>query len=352
LEELLLRDVHVLATTHHGELKAFAHAREGAANASMEFDEQTLHPTYRVLRGVPGRSRAFEVARAAGIPEDVVARARELRGGEAARMEDVLAHLESERSRAREARERLESEERRAREAGEKARLMREKLKLERAEARGEFKRELRRALEAFRETLRGMTEGVASPKEKEAAVREAREEAQNLLSSLVPEESPAPEEEGENVPLVEGARVAVEGFPHAGGTLLRLLGGGEAEVEVAGKRLRLPARCLRPMQEKQTKRRESPPPMVSVADGGRAAAREINLIGKTVEEALPLLEKFLDEAARAGFSSVRVVHGRGTGKLRAAVRKALKEHPAVESFRDAEQNEGGSGATAVGMKG
>jgi DNA mismatch repair protein MutS2 len=358
----------VAATTHYAELKAYAHTTPGARNAAVEFDLETLSPTYKLTIGLPGGSQAFAIAERLGLPEGVVADARS-RLTEAQRsFEETLAAIREtegetsdalERARAAEARAAValrtaEDERRRARrERDQHVRAAREEADRMVADLRAELA-DTRRALE--RETVTAASIDAAL----------ARAEA---IAARLPAAEPAAEPAAPPAP--HAWRIGDRARSRSGGWEGRL-----AAIERGGKRGTLEAGGLRIAVEiddlvpaigvpttvgggRSTGGGHTRDPGSGAAEAGsnaatlrleraRTVASSLDLRGARVEEALEALERYLDDAAVAGLGSVTIIHGLGTGALRDAVRSAVAEHPLVRSSRPGERGEGGDGATVV----
>lgn len=348
LEELVERGAKVLATTHLEPLKAFASTHPRARNASVEFDTGTLAPTFRLLYDRPGRSYALTIAARLGLPARLIERAREHRSEQGARLGDLLARLDeasragAERARAIEASEheaavRLTAA--RETEAAAEARA-REIVARAKTEASG-LLGEIRRAITAEWERLK---RAERSRSDLDASRRRLGEVAARLAPS-----SPA---DGERLePLRPGATVAAE---HLGlrGELVALAG-STATVRAGNVTVRVPTSALRVVEARAPE--EGRPPVRQGDTRGRVGAREIAaeilLLGRTTDEARDLVEQYLDDAFMAGLPRVRLIHGKGTGALRKAVRDLLAAHPLVGSYRDGEPSEGGAGATVALLK-
>lgn len=347
----------VVATTHHGLMKAYAQSTPGVSCASFSYDPATYEPSYRLALGVPGRSLALEMAERLGLPADVVADARSRLSLKEAQAEAMLKQLEEQRAAARSETERLrvergqlEAEAARVREANAS---LAERRKVE-AEA---FARDLRRrgeevsrkAADAIREAVARVesarrsapSEGARARTEVVQLIRAAQEEA---LRELAPEpaEAAAP-----TAPVTVGARVRVKSLGVIGEVMA--LHAGDAELAVGGKRMRVPLPELVALGGRPAPTvKRSVPAGVKETETGTA---EVNIVGLTVDEALPKVDKFLDNAALADRCAVRVIHGFGHGKLRKAVAGLLQGHPHVATFRLGEAREGGAGATIVELK-
>ena len=351
----------VAATTHYAELKAYAHTTAGARNAAVEFDLDTLSPTYRLTIGLPGGSQAFAIAERLGLPEAIVADARS-RLTEAQRsFEATLAAIRETEGETSEALERARSAEQRASEALSAAQEERRRARRERDEqvraARDEAERivaELREELAATRKMLERETVTAAS-------LDAAMSRAEMLAARLPSAETPADE------PLREAAaprtwKVGDRARSGSGGWEGRIAalekGGRRATLEAGGLRVTVEVDDLQPALGVPTSvgggtGRGGGAAAASNAatlrlERARTVASSLDLRGARVEEALETLDRYLDDAGVAGLGSATIIHGLGTGALRDAVRTAAASHPLVRSVRPGERGEGGDGATVV----
>lgn len=363
LEALRRQGMTAVATTHHGELKAWASTEPGAVSAAMEFDQETLRPTYRILMGAAGISAGLEIAGRMGLDPSVVDRARELLGGDTRQTEAYLERLRALTSEAEVTRADLATREARF-EAETRRRTEREERERER------FRRDASRALETavreFRERGRKELSAIRDRKERD----KARKEQARIEARLHARASAALSEIAGNVqrsgrsgggPDVSnpapGMRVHVRSLDRQGEVVA--VRGEKVEVRLGGvgftvKRSDLGA--LGDAAAKPPARSAAPTRVERRGDSRRGrddagAAQELMLIGATVDEALPVLDKFLDDAALSGFGIIRVVHGHGTGRLRKAVRRFLSDHPLVAEHRPGRPPEGGDGATVVTLR-
>ncbi len=345
LEELAARGALVMATTHLEPLKAFASTSGQARNASVEFDKVTLAPTFRLLYDRPGQSYALAIAARLGLAPDLVTRAQAHRSAHGARMSELLERLDTH---ARSEAERAIALERREGEVA--SRLQAARLAETSAETRAQatlaratheaaaLVGDIRRALAAEWERLK---KGERSRR----SVEESRRRVAAAAAKLTPVAFPAP---GSGVtPLVPGATVVAE---HLGvrGELVALAG-ATATVQSGSITLRVPASALR-ATDPAASPKVARPGHTSVPEKS-AIASELHLLGRTTDEVRDLVERYLDDAFVAGLSSVRLVHGKGTGALRKTVRELLGTHPLVESFREGQPSEGGSGATVAALR-
>jgi DNA mismatch repair protein MutS2 len=311
-------------------------------NAAMEFDEGSERPTFTLLMGRPGRSRALEIAHRMGVSENVLTRARELLGGDhleldrwLRRLETLEQELESEKVEAAERRRLAERAQREAERELEKLEGERRELPEKLASEREELRRRAKGRLDKAIATLKKATE------EHEALGRRRLQKLRDDAMRLeLPDEDPktvAPDG------LREGARVRLA-FGSKGD--LRVIRGSQAQVEVSGKKLWVPITELEVLEASRSQRRSQVKVLAS-----EETAREINIIGLDSERAREDLERFLDQALTTGVPAVRVVHGHGAGILRKMVADVCRSHPAVRGFRHPPQHLGGSGATEVDLE-
>ena len=356
LERLAADGATVLATTHLGALKEWAAAAPSASNAAVEIDDATLQPTYRLIMGAPGASHALDIATGLGLDPHVVAAARAAMRPEQRTLDDVLSEAKRTRSEAgaeleaaRAARAVAEAERRaateRVAELERELERRRRDAERERARARDDAQRELasaREALHTLREQIRAAER--AERRRSRDADGEFRERDRRLGAAdravRAADQALTPELPVDGGGASVGDRVhdPVMGFR---GTVVAIEG-DHAEVQGPRARVRVPMARLvvdgRPAPE--------PPRPVERRPALRAASPEIDLRGERAEAAVAQVRTAVDEGAMAGLARVRVIHGRGTGSLRAAVRAELARHPLVQRIDDAPQNEGGDGAT------
>ena len=372
LEEFRARRALTLATTHHDRLKAYASTTPGIVNAAMEFDEENLRPTYRLLVGVPGTSSGIEIARRLGLPARVVDHARASLSPESREARDLIAYLhrsrdemETVKRQAREELAQLEADrralqtewvERQKKRIGEleKSFLATQKrLEGEVARIAADIKdRALRTQLEKQSGRRMGKIESGARA-EADAAVVEtlAASQADLGVAAGVPDAPVAPER------LSEGQRVHVKGFKQA--VLFRRHDGRTAEVEAGPLRMKVALADVIGIETDAKPTRADAAAAAARARGitvhaqpsDEPGAEEINVIGCTVEEATRRVDKFLDEAAIAGKASVRIIHGHGTGALRRGLGEFLSTHPLVERAHPEAEDRGGTAITVAELK-
>ncbi|MGB9803139.1 endonuclease MutS2 [Desulfofundulus sp.] len=353
LERLHEMGARTVATTHYTELKNFACTRERVENASVEFDAVTLKPTYRLLIGKPGSSNAFEIALRLGLAPDLVELARSFMTAEQLEVADLMQQLE----RARQQAERELEEARRMREEAselkERYQALRNEL-LERREnilarAREEARQLVKRARQESEEAVRELRARLAdeAARVREEAIREAREKLAGMQERLQPRVSrPGPEPGIVPASVSPGQTVFLPRFNQQG-TVVALPAAGEVQVQVGVIKVNVPLAELRLPAENETSRGEVRVASL-VQDKTRSISTRLDLRGLRAEEALHEVEKYLDDATLAGLSRVYLVHGKGTGALRAAIQQQLKTDRRVKSFRLGEHGEGGAGVTVV----
>jgi MutS2 family protein len=365
LEHLQQVGAVVVATTHHSELKAFVHSRPGMENASMEFDPETLAPTYRLQMGLPGRSNALEIAARLGLPQSILERARgQFLRHENTRVEELLRSLQEAARAAEEERrqaERLRAEAERIKAEWE---AKHRELQERRRELLASAQREAKEIVRAARQEAEAIIAELRR-RQDEAGVKEARAGLARLAARLAaleaaeaePDLAAPPGTAPAVRPLRVGDTVLVKSIRQPG----RLHSGPDAQgqwtVIMGNMRLVVPEHDLVPLAEEKAApavAQGAVPPSVrlDVAAAKRASVSpEVHLRGMTVDEALGALEKYLDDALLAGLDKVRVVHGKGTGALRQAVHGYLRAHPRVKKFYFAEPAAGGHGVTVAELE-
>jgi len=364
LETLADRGTLVVATTHLEPLRAFASSEPRARNASVEFDTATLAPTFRLRYDVPGQSYALAIAGRLGLSPELLERAQSHRSKDAARVSQLIAWLdeasrcEAERTIAMERRESETAARLAAAREAEASATARAHDVVERAKAQAAaLVADVKRAVAAEWDRLK-------RAERSRPALDESRRRLRDVSARVAPAPSAPP---AESVALTPGMNVAAE---HLGlrGRLVSITG-DSATVQSGTISVRVPVSALRPSASSLSTDRTGAKGGVggtlrgSPSDKTRRGSPfnqdvplprvsgELLLIGRTTDEARDLVEKYLDDAFMAGMANVRLVHGKGTGALRKAVRSMLSDHPLVESFRDGEPGEGGAGATVAALK-
>ncbi|MDY6038805.1 MAG: endonuclease MutS2 [Eubacterium sp.] len=364
LERLYDNGAITMATTHYNELKKFALATNGVENAAMEFDVDTLSPTYRLLIGVPGKSNAFEISRKLGLHEDLIERSVRLIKRGDMEFENVISSIEEDKRKA--AVERLDAEamkleiEERLRKLEEKERALSEKRSEVIAEARREARELLRETRQAVKDVQREMRQmaksganAAVSPnirqmEESRKKLREAEDRVSEKLVKQVNSEPVSAEtlKIGDRVKILTlGQNGSIISLPDEKGNLLVSVGILKVKSNINDLMLINEGKDRKPAVNKGTKyggifRTKS-----------STVSASINVRGKNLDDALADVDKYLDDVYIAGLEKVSIIHGRGGGILKDGIRQMLKRKKYVASFEAASYNEGGEGVTVVSMK-
>jgi DNA mismatch repair protein MutS2 len=351
LDEVYKRGARVIATTHYPELKAYGYDREGVINASVEFNVETLSPTYKLLIGVPGRSNAFEISKRLGLEENVISNARSHIGEDTNKVENMIASLEDSRKKAEE--EELEA-----------------KNHLKQAEI---LHKDLQKQIDEYHQERDAMVEKAA--KEAAAIVENAQREAEAIIADLrklrLEKHADVKEHElidakkrlEEAAPKVKkttnkaarpldkslkpGDEVKVVSFGQKG-HLIEKVSNNEWQVQIGIMKMKVKESDLEFI--KSTKVKETKP-LTTIKGRDYHVSVELDLRGERFENAISRVEKYVDDALLAGYSSVSIIHGKGTGALRSGVQEYLKNHRSVKRIRFGEAGEGGTGVTVVEFK-
>lgn len=384
LAHLLERGITTLVTTHHPELKAFAHAMPGVVNASVEFDLETLRPTYRLTIGLPGRSNAVSIAERLGLPDAIIVAARQEINPDDLRADDLLDEILRQRELSRQARQ--EAEQARLEADGLRRSLVDrlDRIEDERRKLLEDARQEAADQLRALQDELAVARKALARARQPLDALKEAEDKAAELEETVEqpvarqqPELGPALQklEQERRRALRPGDKVRLRSIGAQG--VITSLGAEEAEVQVGVLRIRArltdlerpsasgapvepagrPARSplgAEPPAEGGKRKFKDDPNTIAGVTAPRAISLaaspgvELDLRGKRADDALDELDRYLDAAFLAGLPWVRIIHGKGTGKLRDSVREALRNHHAVKSFEGGGEKEGGEGVTVA----
>jgi len=358
------RGIRTMATTHYSELKIYALSTSFVENACCEFNVETLQPTYRLLIGIPGKSNAFAISSKLGLPDDIINAAKEQIGKEDKTFEDVIADLEQSRIT-------VEKEQREIAQYKENIRKLQQQLQQKTEKLDQEKSRILREANEKARDLLQEAKEladetisdfnkanansDIKDLERKRQKLRDKINEKNDRLSVGSTSKKPADKKtldpkklkKGDSVKIISmNLKGTVNTLPDAKGALF---------VQCGIMRIQTNVKDLILAEENTV---NTPSPQLKSSGTGKmkmaktlTISTEINLLGKTVDEAIPVLDKYLDDAYLAHLSSVRVVHGKGTGALRNAVHNHLKRLKYVKEYRLGEYGEGDAGVTIVTFK-
>ncbi len=348
LENLIERGCTSVVTTHHNALKLFGSQTAGARNAAMEFDPNTLKPTYRLIPGRPGRSYGLDMAARLGVPDPVIQNARARLGRDEARLEKLLAQIESDSRFLVSERQALDKELTAVQQERAEATAT---LRTARAEARdiiSKARTETREVLTSLRQKLRDLSR-IATVEKVEVKKMSAEVEALGKkLEEAVAEEQPAAPQLHREIHA--GDRVRIERLNRTGTVLTTQH--GMVGLEVGGKTIRLSAAEVVPAESAEQSDQGSIAPgwSAEVSEEDSAPDR-LNIIGCRVDEGLAEVDRFIDRAGLNHLSVVTIIHGLGTGALKVAVTDLLKRHPLIASIRPGESAEGGQGVTVAELK-
>lgn len=350
------RRIRTMATTHYSQIKFYALTSEGVKNASMEFNVDTLSPTYRLIIGIPGKSNAFEISKRLGLDQKIIDSAKELLNENDTRFEDVLKAIEEDRTE-------IENKRIKINEENEEIERLREKLENKNKKLEDRQEAIINKAKEEAREIVKKAKSESAfiidelkdisslSKKEDRRRLQEAKDylrelEDENRLK--IKDNKKRTKEIPKDIKLGESVRIIsidkfgeVETLPDDKGDL---------NIQVGIMSVRSNINDIERSESKEEVKVEKKTKSINKAKSKNISS-EINLIGRTVDEGILLLDKYLDDAYLARLKEVRIIHGKGTGTLRDAVRKYLQNSKHVIEYREADYTEGGSGATVAVIK-
>lgn len=354
LEELNDRHCICVSTTHYSEIKAFAMTHEGMENASMEFDIDRLCPTYRLYIGIPGKSNAFEISSRLGLPSSIIDKAKSFLKGEDVRFEDIISSAQSQRRIAEE--ERKMAEEARAELEKLRADAERERKKLDedrnrlQAKAKEDAKRivaDTKREMEKLIVEIRSIKDIDRSAADR--AIQSARDTLRATETAVNEKEAIKKEDNTKPPKTVRaGDTVNIVTLDQKATVLSAPDSKGEVMVQAGVMKLNIKLKDIRLIEEKKA----AAPTSGKVGLGaGKQVGLELDVRGMLVDEANIIVDRYLDDAYNAGLSEVNIIHGKGTGALRAGVQAFLKRHPLVKGYRMGSYGEGDAGVTVVTLK-
>lgn len=355
LDELGARSAYVMATTHYPELKVYGYNRANTINASMEFDVDTLSPTYRLLIGVPGRSNAFEISKRLGLDTQIIEQAKQIMDGESQDLNEMIADLENRRKMTEteylEMRHYVEEAERLQKELKQAYNFFFEEREAELAKARkkaNQIVEEAKEESEKIISDIRNMQLSSGQSHVKEHELIAARTKLSDLHQEEHLQKNKVLQKAKAAKTLKVGDEVLVTSYGQRG-TLIKKMGQSQWQVQLGILKMTLSESDLQPAAPVKE-------PVQRVVHTVRSAEsshvpNQLDLRGKRYEEALNEVDQYLDAAILAGYPQVTIVHGKGTGALRQGITEYLKNHRSVKSFEFAPANQGGNGATIVKFK-
>jgi DNA mismatch repair protein MutS2 len=355
LKDLDQKGATVLATTHYTELKKYAISTKGVENASMEFDIETLSPTYKLILGIPGKSNAFEISEKLGLEKSIIELARSLLDGNALEFEDLISALEADKKAAAAMKDealiinlamKKEKEELKATER--KLSLQKDKIlqaaKLEARELVAEAKESALQITRDLKELAKEESLGQRTQKLQEA--RSSLKKLDNRYrDTLVTQDNPNPLSHEE---IEIGKRVRVLTLDQIGEVLTLPDEKGELSIQVGRIKVNSRLNDIVPIEENRVGKKASKAGGVSYMGKAKTCSMSINVQGENLDSALMDVDKYLDDAYMAGLKKVTVIHGRGEGILRQGLQDMFKNHKHVASFQRGSYNEGGDGVTIV----
>lgn len=354
LEELNDRHCICVSTTHYSEIKAFAMTHEGMENASMEFDIDRLCPTYRLYIGIPGKSNAFEISSRLGLPNSIIDKAKGFLKGEDVRFEDIISSAQSQHRIAEE--ERKMAEEARAELEKLRADAERERRKLDedRNRLQAKAKEDAKRIVADTKREMEKLIVEIRSIKDidRSAADRviQAARDTLRATETAVNEKEAIKKEDNTKPPKTVrvGDTVNIVTLDQKATVLSAPDSKGEVMVQAGVMKLNVKLKDIRLIEEKKA----AAPTSGKVGLGaGKQVGLELDVRGMLVDEANIIVDRYLDDAYNAGLSEVNIIHGKGTGALRAGVQAFLKRHPLVKGYRMGSYGEGDAGVTVVTLK-
>lgn len=354
MDFMLERKIRCISTSHYNQLKIYALTTDGVANASMEFDVDSLSPTYRLLIGVPGKSNAFEISRRLGLPDEIIGEAKKLLSSENIEFEDVLQSIDEDRTKIREYREELEREKADLEKENKRLQSKIKKLEDQKEKILEKSREEAKRLLLNTKENVDIILSEINEARDKISSENSKKiQEAQDLLRQSIKNARDKSELEitkaanpireikvGDKVRTSLGNLATVLELPDKKGNVL---------VQSGIMKMNMPKDSLTriDVQEDTTKNNTRS----ILKNKATNVKSEIDIRGKNFEDAKDIVDKYLDDAYLSGLKSVRIIHGKGTGVLRQKLREHFRNVKIIKSYKDAEYNEGGDGVTVVTLK-
>ena len=354
MDFMLERKIRCISTSHYNQLKVYALTTDGVANASMEFDVDSLSPTYRLLIGVPGKSNAFEISRRLGLPDEIIGEAKKLLSSENIEFEDVLQSIDEDRTKIREYKEELERKKIDLEKENKRLQSKIKKLEDQKEKILEKSREEAKRLLLNTKENVDIILSEINEARDNISSENSKKiQEAQDLLRESIKNARDKSELEiakaknpikeikvGDKVRTSLGNIATVLELPDKKGNVL---------VQSGIMKMNMPKDSLTriDVQEDTTKHNTR-----SILQNKATNVKsEIDIRGKNFEDAKDIVDKYLDDAYLSGLKSVRIIHGKGTGVLRKKLREHFRSVKTIKSYKDAEYNEGGDGVTVVILK-
>ena len=353
LEELHSRGCRTVATTHYSEIKAFALTRAGMENASMEFDVDRLCPTYRLFIGIPGKSNAFEISKRLGMEERLIEKAREYLKGEDVKFEDVISGAEAQRRRAEEERRLAAAERDATAKLREEMEKQRARLEGEREGLRAKAREDSRRLVNETREEMEKLVAAIRAipgldQRAADRVIQRSRDALRKREADLAePLEKKSQDPGAAPKQVRPGETVRILSLDQKATVLSPADAKGDVQVQAGIMKLTVKLKDLRLIQDTAPTKGVGKVQLDTQRQGGL----ELDVRGKLVDEAILEVDRYIDNCLMSGLDQVSIIHGKGTGALRAGIQDYLKRDKRVKSYRMGAYGEGDAGVTVVTLK-
>ena len=353
LEELHSRGCRTVATTHYSEIKAFALTRAGMENASMEFDVDRLCPTYRLFIGIPGKSNAFEISKRLGMEERLIEKAREYLKNEDVKFEDVISGAEAQRRQAEEERRLAAAERDATAKLREEMEKQRARLEGERETLRAKAREDSRRLVNETREEMEKLVAAIRAipgldQRAADRVIQRSRDALRKREADLAEPLEKKPQDPGAAPKQVRpGETVRILSLDQKATVLSPADAKGDVQVQAGIMKLTVKLKDLRLIQDTAPTKGVGKVQLDTQRQGGL----ELDVRGKLVDEAILEVDRYIDNCLMSGLDQVSIIHGKGTGALRAGIQDYLKRDKRVRSYRMGAYGEGDAGVTVVTLK-
>ena len=345
------RNVRTIVTTHYGALKAFTHTHHKMENASMEFDSSTLRPTYRLRIGVPGSSNAIKIAEQLGLPNSILSTAESFFGNHNIAVEDLLMELQETRQDLNTKREKLQEKIKASESENEKYRELINSFESDHKTIQEKAEKEAFDIISSARKTVENVVSDIRREQASKASIREAFNKIENAKKQLKPD-PPEKQKTKKIHNLHIGDKVRIIKLNRFGEvTAIAKEGQNPIQISIGNMQMNLSYNDIDNVVSKKKARHLTPSVLDLQHTKANQVKEELCIHGMLVKEGLDLTDKYLDDAYLAGLLKVRILHGKGTGALRSAIRQALNENPHVGTYEYAPPSEGGEGVTVVKFK-
>ena len=357
LKNLLEQNITSMVATHYPELKTFAHNTPSVVNASLEFNLETLQPTYHLALGLPGRSNALAIAERLGLPEEIISTARSTIHPDELRAEDLLDEIYHQRGVAREERSKAEESRKKSEEMERQLSLRLKNIETERSELINSTRKQMEQELLRFQHEVDDLKRELIKARQPLDVVKAVQEQVERIEEeTAIPVAKPGSTPKGDER-FQPGTKVFLVTLNMTG--VVTSATETEAEVQVGNLRIRARLSDLRrpdevlELESPKLKARKVEPtaPQKQKEAPRQSPGMELDIRGQRAEDGLSMLDQYIEQAYLAGIPFVRIIHGKGTGRLRQVIREALKENPHVKNWESGMENEGGDGVTVARLK-